>query len=128
MSTPPKDQLSTFPNRHRNKDYSISLIQGITLKQKSFLFGLRYIPDKLLLCHDSLAAYLEQVLSRDPDTAEALANDILEDIVDQIIPRWVEVILKQHENSLGQDIVITVAESQPNWRNDDLLKRLPPVF
>lgn len=128
MSTPPKDQLSTFSNRHRNKEYTIALIQEITLKQKSFLFGMRYIPDKLLLCHDSLAAYLEQALRRDPDIAEDLANDILEDIVDQIIPRWVEVTLKQHQNNPGQDIVITVEESQPHWRNDDLLKRLPPVF
>lgn len=128
MTQSQKNSLSTYSNSHRTKDYIVSLVQEFSLNQRSFTFGLRYVPDKLLLCHTSLASYLEQSLTQEAETAEAQANEILEDIVDIIVPRWIEITLKLHENILGQDILITVEEMQPNWDNHALLHRLAPLF
>lgn len=123
-----KEALSSFPNPHRNKTYTVSIVQEITLGNQIFLFGLRYVPDKLLLNHDSLAGYLEQILANNSKKPEILAHDILEDIIDQVIPKWIEVNLKHEENKFGQNVLITIEDRQPDWQDDGLLKRLPAVF
>ncbi len=128
MTNSKKDTLSTFPNPYRNKTYIVSIIQEITLNRQTFMFGMRFVPDKLLLDHESLASYLDQMLAQNPKKAEILAHDILEEIMDQIIPKWVEVNLKHEENKFGQNVMITIEESQPGWQSDALLKRLPAVF
>lgn len=92
------------------------------------MFGLRFVPDKLLLDHDSLSHYLKGVLQERKESAEILAHDILEEITNQIIPKWIEVNLRQESNSSGQDILVTVEDRQPRWENDQLLLRLASLF
>lgn len=128
MTNPSRNRLPSLPNPYRNKNYTVSLVQEITLNQQVFLFGLRYVPDKLLLDHEGLAIYLEQILDHKPEKAEILAHDIMETIIDQVIPKWVEVNLRQKSNKFGQDILITVEDRQPGWKEDDLLRRLPAIF
>lgn len=128
MTTSPRNILSSTANPYRNKSYTVSLIQEITLNQQVFLFGLRYVPDKLLLDHEALANYLEQILADKPEKAEILAHDILEDIMDQTIPKWIEISLRQKENQFGQNILVTIEDRQPGWEEDALLRRLPPIF
>ena len=128
MTINTKDVLSSLPNPYRNKTYIVSIIQEITLNGQSFMFGLRYVPDTLLLDHEGLASYLEQILAHNPKKAEILAHNILEDIMDQIVPKWIEVNLKHEENKFGQNVLITIEERHPGWEDDALLKRLPAVF
>ncbi len=127
MSTA-RDILSSSPNPHRHKSYVVAITQEITLNQQAYLFGLRYIPDKILLDHQGLANYLEQMLANAPPEAESLAHDILEDVSNEIIPKWIEVNLVQEENKFGQNIRITIEDRQPHWENDKLLNRLPALF
>lgn len=128
MTNSSRDLLSSFPNPYRNKTYMVSIIQEITLNRQAFMFGLRYVPDKLLLNHESLASYLEQIVARNPEKAEILAHDILEDVMNQTIPKWIQVNLRHAENNFGQNILITIEERQPGWEDDTLLNRLPAIF
>ncbi len=128
ISKPPKHMLASAPNPYRNRAYIVSISQAVTLNEQAFQFGLRYVPDKLLLDHRGLTDYLQKKLLHGAMTMEALAHDVLEDITDQIIPKWIEVNLRLQENKLGQNILITIEERQPNWENETLLKRLPAIF
>lgn len=123
-----KNLLLSRVNPHKNKTYTVSIIQKITLNHQVFLFGLRYIPDKLLLDHGSLVTYLEAVLAGNSEQAEIVTHDIGEDVMDQIIPKWLEINLKQGQNNAGQTILVTIEDRQPNWESPPLLKRLPPLF
>ncbi|VAX02455.1 hypothetical protein MNBD_ALPHA03-498 [hydrothermal vent metagenome] len=127
-SSDEKEFLSSSENPYRNKTYVVSITQEITLNQKTYLFGLRYIPDKLILDHDGLADYLRQMLAHKTTKAEKLGHDILEDVTNHIIPKWIEVNLVDEENNQGQNIWVTIEGRQPNWENDALLKRLPAIF
>lgn len=128
MTIASKETLASFQNPYRNKTYTVSIVQEITLGSQTFLFGLRYAPDKLLIDHEGLAGYLEQIVAHNPKKAEILAHDILEDVMNQIIPKWIEVNLRQNPNKFGQNILITIEDRQPGWEEDALLKRLPAIF
>jgi len=123
-----KDILSSSSNPYRNKTYTVSVTQEVRLNQQAYLFGLRYVPDKLLLNHEGLATYLKQKFAGEATKAEILAHDILEDITNHIIPKWIEINLVNEENTHGQNIWVTIEDRQPDWQNDALLKRLPAIF
>lgn len=127
MDTHLKNRLYALPNPHKSKTYCVSVIQEITLEDQVFLFGLRYIPDKLLLDHKGLAAFLEAMVIRDSGKPETLIHGILENIMDQIIPKWIEVTLRQQQNKFGQTVLVTMEDRQPNWQDDALLSRLPAL-
>ena len=128
MILPSEIILSSFPNPYRNKTYIVAIIQEISLNGQAFKFGLRYTPDKLLLDHEGLAGYLEQMLNRESKKAELLAHDILEDIMNQIIPKWIEINLKHEENKFGQNVLVTIEDRQPGWENSPLINRLTALF
>jgi len=119
--------LLSYQNPYKNKTYCVSITQEVTVDNRIFLFGLRYVPDKLLLDHNGLTTYLEASLTRDRGKAETLAHGIAEDIMNQIIPRWIEINLRQKQNKFGQTVLVTMEDRQPNWQDDALLSRLPAL-
>ncbi len=125
MPNSEKDILTSFPNPYRRKTYTVSVRQDVTIGRRDYLFALRYIPDKMLLDNGGLNSYLDQ---REAGRTETLAHDIMEDIMDQIIPKWIEVNLRQKHNKFGQNILVTMTDRQPGWEDDAFLNRLPPVF
>lgn len=128
MIDSPRGMLTSKPNPNRHKTYIVSIAQPISLNRQDFMFGLRYVPDKLILDHGALAPYLKQVSDLDHAEAENLAPHILEDIMDQIVPRWIEINLRHEENKFGQNVLITMEDRQPGWDQEALLKRLPAIF
>ena len=123
MPNSEKDILTSFPNPFQRKTYTVSVVQDVTIGQRDYLFALRYIPDKLLLDNEGLNSYL---LQREAGRVETLAHNIMEDIMDQIIPKWIEVNLRQKNNKFGQNILVTMTDRQPGWEDDAFLysKRL----
>lgn len=123
MPNSEKDILTSFPNPFRRKTYTVSMMQDVTIGRRDYLFSLRYIPDKLLLDNEGLNRYLHQ---REAGRVETLAHDIMDDIMDQIIPKWIEVNLRQKNNKFGQNILVTMTDRQPGWQDDAFLnsKRL----
>lgn len=125
MTDTAKNTLISSSNPYRHKNYCVTISQETSLNGQNFSLTLRYIPDKMLLEHESVVAYLKSAIAHRQDHIETLAHDILEDIMNLIIPRWLEVTLKQISNKAGQQISITIEESQPNWDDNGLLGRLP---
>lgn len=123
-----KDHLSTDTNPHRAKAMTCALRQEITTDHGIFHIGLRYVPDKLLLSPASLAPYLQKRLDHKDVAPESLAPEILEDIMDQLIPKWGEVSVLQITNAHGQKSLVTAEDRQPHWQDDHLLKRLSPLL
>ena len=128
MTSSPKDMLSGTANSYRNKIHVISLVQEIIVNDQVFLFGVRYVPDKILLAQEGVCDYLTQTLGMEARGIEQLTHDILEDVMDHIIPKWIEVTLKQKQNKAGQEVVVIMEDRQPGWENEPLLKRLPALF
>ncbi|WP_339860544.1 hypothetical protein [Paremcibacter congregatus] len=123
-----KDLITLHNNTHRNRSLSVSLVQDVTVAQTAYRVGIRYIPDKLLLDPENMPAYLEKILSQTDVTVDLLAPEIIEDLMDQVIPKWIEVTLEQAPDQQNQKIIVTVEDRQPNWQDDSLLLRLPRLF
>ncbi len=89
----------------------------------------RYIADRDVLLPESLGAFLP-ALPRGPSVSvEDLAVTVLDDLNDQLVPRWIRVHLRCRRPAASaltrHDVVIE--ERQPGWDNASLLSRLPPV-
>lgn len=74
---------------------------------------LSFQPDKLLLDHASFEDYLAQWQTAPVQEPEELALTILEDVTDQVVPKWIEVVLKS-ETELA--VTVTVKDRQPGHK------------
>ena len=79
---------------------------------------LTYVPDRFTVDEAAVAAYLPLVMAMSLST-ELKAITILEDLVNELVCRWLRVSLSLEGKS------VVVEDRQPGWRNDDLLARLP---
>lgn len=85
---------------------------------------LRYVPDRDILCPDSLATYLDTIWENSDISLEETAQNILEDINDQVIPSWLEIRLSKQAEHTEHDVQIE--DRQPHWKDRGLLDRLAP--
>jgi len=123
--------LDTAPN----PDSSIDYVTGV---EGSFGFDddgtrasviLRYVPDRLILKRDTVEDYLSALESSQWETIEEVAVTLLGDLRNELIARWLQVTVKMELPYLARvgRQGITMEDRQPNWSNDALLERLPPV-
>jgi len=93
----PSKRLETFPNRHRDRDYVVTLetteftcVCPMTGQPDFADLQIRYIPDASILESKSLKLYLWSY--RNEGTFhEHVTNVILEDVVAALSPRWCKV-------------------------------------
>lgn len=117
-----RERLSTRPSPDARHDFLVELrgepLPGVRLT-------LRLVPDLLVPDPVSVVAYLAEFSSSGgfPDGLEALAVAILDDINNELVPRWVEVAV-EGDSPLPHRVVIE--DRQPTWDNPSLLGRLPP--
>lgn len=89
---------------------------------------LRYVPDKLLVDERSLDAFLASLARAGPDMPEATALAILDEINNEIVPRWVQIAVAGGDGGDGKPAqTVIVEDCQPNWENPGILDRLPPL-
>lgn len=88
------------------------------------MIRLRYVPDRDILCPDSLVTYLDVMWKIKDVSLEETAQTILEDINDQVIPSWLEVRLSKQTEHTEHDVQIE--DRQPHWKDRGLLDRLAP--
>ena len=88
---------------------------------------LRYVPDRWTVTAASVGAYLSTLIAT-PGWAdagpEALSAAILDDIVNETVPRWAEV-WAETDTPLPHGALST--DRQPGWDNPALLSRLAPL-
>lgn len=113
-----RDLLKTIPNPNPKLDYLTDLSQRLSTTLR---ITLTYVPDKLLLRPDAFSAYLETALPRIAEPFESFANVFLEDINNEVVPRWLRIEIISEEMPARRIILI---DSQPKWNNAALLASL----
>jgi len=90
---------------------------------------LRYVPDRLIMEAASFDTYLNAVEQCSWHSLEEIAVAILDDIRNQLIARWVQVIVRYQPLGLSHlhHHAVTLEDYQPNWDNEDLLSHLPLI-
>ncbi len=88
----------------------------------------RYVADRAALAPESLPRYLALFGGVRAVPFETLAQTILEDITDQIIPCWIEIRLRRDDVRSGVAVghEVRVEDRQPRWRENGVLDRLEP--
>jgi len=75
-----------------------------------------YVPDKLVLRPAALGAYMAALRA---DGLEALAVTVLDDLNNEVVPRFVRLRLAGADGHMA-----LLADRQPNWDNPALLAQL----
>jgi 7-cyano-7-deazaguanine reductase len=125
-----REILQPVVNPGGGRDYVVTLREPLVLEGQGGLMQvtLRYVPDRQLLEPANFTTYLGRLAPVPWDTLEAAAVAILDDIANELVPRWAQVTLRgTAPGEAPSSHEISLEESQPGWRNDDLLYRLPPV-
>ena len=105
------------PNPTRKID-SLNLISGrIPATQVRVI--LRYVPGKRFLEHRSFDQYLAELGPVTREGIEELAHVILDDLNNELVPRWLEIVVE-----LDGGNKVLVEDRQPGWDNPTLLGRL----
>jgi len=117
--------LSSTPNPDRLLDYVCSLGSPVdtNIADYAIQFRVRYVPDRVILCRDSLNDYLSQTGCLSWLSLEEYAVTILNDINDELIARWIEVTLSLEVE--GHIHEVKLEERQPDWEDQGILARLP---
>lgn len=84
---------------------------------------LQYVPDRLVLPHGVLKQYLAALSGPVTNTLESLALTVLDDINNEIVPRWAQVVVSEGSTQEGEHRVL-VEDRQPKWDNQALLARV----
>lgn len=110
-----REILETRPNPNTGLDYLVAVDTAVSPNR---VIRLRYVPDKLLLRPHTFETYLSAITATDDIPSEELALAIIEDINNEVVPRWVQV---QVEN--GGVYRVLIEDRQPNWDNPQIIAR-----
>ena len=77
-----------------------------------------YVPDRLIIANQGFHAYLDGLEALSLETPEALTAIIIDDLMDELVPRWISVVIDCGGHR------VTMQDGQPHWSNPTLLTRL----
>jgi hypothetical protein len=87
--------------------------------------SLRYVPDRTVLDAPSWDRYTAAL---DPaDAPETLAVAVLDDINNELVPRWVQVVVERTHPTAEAGAPrhhVVVEDAQPDWIDNGILARL----
>jgi len=118
-----REILETRPNPKMGLDYLVAID---TAASPSRVIRLRYVPDKLLLRPVAFETYLSAITASDDPPAEELALAIIEDINNEVVPRWVQVQIENGATGTqpGSGAYrVLIEDRQPNWDNPQIIAR-----
>ena len=109
-------------------DYIISISSHFITKEvfENSIVSLRYVPDKLIIRPESFGYYLRELGMLRWEALEDIAATTLNDINNELIARWLQVIIST-PGKVYHDIdfhKVLIEDKQPNWNNEELLSRL----
>lgn len=123
-----RDLVKTETNPDRNHDYVVDL-KGHTAhpdKAGPSTIEVRYVPDKWILRSDAFDTYLKALGTEKWVSVEELATTILNDLSNETVCRWVQVVVSapDDEHKSVDRHTVMVEDIQPGWSNPRLLDRL----
>lgn len=83
------------------------------------------VPDRLVLAPEAFAAYLSRLDHGGWPGLEALITAVLDDLNNELVPRWVRVAATRVTGRVLQRAIAD--DRQPDWDDPGLLARLAPL-
>ncbi len=116
-----RETLAAAPNPASGRDYVVTL--SARLGGAGHLLTLRYVPDGAVLEAAGFAAWIAALDALDGYTPEALVNAALDDVSNELLPRWAQVSLSAGREGASHDAShdVVAEDRQPNWSNRALL-------
>ncbi|MBV6632142.1 MAG: hypothetical protein KI792_03805 [Alphaproteobacteria bacterium] len=111
-------------------DYLVDLKVKLQAHDRSSPYHLtiRYVPDRDLLDDQEMREYWRFIEAAEWPSLPALAISVLEDLNNEMIPRWLQVQLRDPLTSDYQEgSMVTIEDKQPGWHNQQMLARISPV-
>lgn len=102
-------------NPAADRDYLISLLL-VPPDGAGWRGLLQLVPDRLIVAPDGLTDYLDALASLHFGSLEQCAATVFDDLNNELVPRWLCLTLT------GAGRSVRLQDSQPNWRNEDLLR------
>lgn len=124
-----RTQIPSLPAPSTRHDYIIDheyRASGtvVSAGEASINILLRYVPDRRLLDPAAgLSAYFAELQNQPAHTLADLALTVLEDLNDEVIPKWLQVTAAIP----SQATKVIIEDQQPGWNNQRLIARLSPV-
>lgn len=116
--------LDPETNPDRNVDFVSFLGGAMTARGGNVGITLRYVPDALILRPGDFSAYLKALETVDWPSHENLATTILQDINNELVPRWIQVVTRLGDLDGVPEHRVLVEDRQPQWNNASLLAHL----
>lgn len=117
-----RSSLAVRPNPDAKLEYLVTL-EGRIGAVPPVLVTVRYVPDRQVLVPESLDAYLAGLAEAGWETLEALGVALLDDLRNELVARWLEVVAERQGPAGLQRVLLE--DRQPKWDNPTLLARLP---
>lgn len=116
--------LKTADNPNRTIDYIVTL-EALGANDRVRI-SLRYIPDRLIIKSDCFSAYIKALFESVEQTIEEGAAILVDDINNELVTRWVQVIVFEDQGKTSQHSVV-IEDRQPNWDNPHLIARMTTI-
>mgnify|MGYP005666012101 FL=1 len=124
-----REVLKTNNNPGESIDYIVT-VKGRLDRLKNTEGGreviIRYVPDRFILIPDSFSTYIGNMANGPWDSLEAIAVAILEDINNELVPRWVRITVNSVDLQ-AEDIPlhsVSMEDHQPHWENKGLINSI----
>ena len=123
-----RDLITTEPNPEKHLDYVVDLKGCVTYPgdQGVSQIEVRYIPDRLILRSGTFDTYLKTLGTIKWSSVEELAATILNDLSNELVCRWVQVIVSaaDDEHASVDRHSVLIEDQQPGWSNPRLIDHL----
>jgi len=124
--------LETTVGPITHAEYLVSLSGALSLPPAGpITVCVRYVPDRRVVAPQTFGAYLAAVAAAPWPSLEHAAAALLDDINNELVPRWIQVRIVQASEepaAAGQPgHEILLEDQQPRWENDALLSRLKRI-
>ncbi|GAB6054640.1 hypothetical protein JCM17960_34600 [Magnetospira thiophila] len=120
--------LQSINNPDSRLDYVIDLSGDLAFFANARV-AIRYVPDRRIAETQTFSTYLHEISTMSWDNLEQAAVTILHDLNNELVPRWIQIIVTSdpaHQPGIASHAVI-LEEKQPAWDNRDLLSHLKRV-
>ncbi len=119
-----RETLRTRPNPHREVDYVVILGGNVRPRGVAapLSLTLSYVPDRLIVKTRDWRRYLAELSAERMATLEELASRILSDANNEVVPRWLSLVVC--DDTSGPPHTVVIEDRQPNWDNPGLLRRI----
>lgn len=116
-----RGRLEVLPNPAERLNYQVSLRAGADGADPDgapfALILVDYVPDRVLLDPSAFAAYVAGLSTQSWDGLEALGVTVLDDLNNELVPRWVRVTVRAARTARAPTLRhgVVLEDWQPSW-------------